>query len=106
MSFRWVVTPKLIIGENQTKARLVARGCEEDTSSLRNDSPTCMEDSLRRLLAVAACNNWSLNSIDIKAAFLQGNPIERELFLRPPKGANQSEKLWRLNKAVYGFSDA
>ena len=106
MSVRWVVTPKIVDGEKRTKARLVARGFEEDTSNLRTDSPTCMKDSLRLMLAVAASNSWSLNSIDIKAAFLQGNPIERELFLRPPKEANQSGKLWRLKKAVYGLSDA
>ena len=56
MSVRWLVTLKLINGE-KIKARLVARGFEEDTSSLRTDSPTCMKDSLCLFLAVAASNN-------------------------------------------------
>ena len=106
VSVRWVVTPKLIDGKMSTKARLVARGFEEDTSVLRTDSPTCMKDSLRLLFALSVSKNWSLNSIDIKAAFLQGNPIERKLYLRPPKEANQPDKLWLLRKVVYGLSDA
>ena len=106
MTVRWVVTLKLINGEEQTKARLVARWFEDDTSSLRTDSSTCMKDSVRLLLAVTASNSCSLNSIDIKTAFLRGNPKERELCLRPSKEANQSEKPWRLKKAVYGPSDA
>ena len=106
MSVRWVITPKMIDGKMSTKARLVARGFEEDSTALRTDSPTCMKDTLRLILAIAVSKKWALNSIDIKAAFLQGNPIERELYLRPPKEASQPGKLWRLKKVVYGLSDA
>ena len=49
---------------------------------------------------------WSINSIDIKAAFLQGKSIDRELFLKPPKEADSKGSLWKLKKAVYGLSDA
>ena len=106
ISVRWVVTPKLVDGLWKTKARLVARGFEEDKSSLRSDSPTCMKESLRLLFTLSASMDWALNSIDIKAAFLQGKPIERELYLRPPKEASQPNVLWKLKKVVYGLSDA
>ena len=105
ISVRWVITPKCVEGSWTTKARLVARGFEESTN-VRSDSPTCMKDSLRLLFTAAASNDWQLNSIDIKAAFLQGNPIERDLFLQPPREAKCDGMVWRLRKVVYGLSDA
>ena len=36
---------------------------------------------------------------------MQGKEINREVFLIPPAEAN-TDKLWRLNKTVYGLSDA
>ena len=106
ISCRWVVTPKIVDGEWRTKARLVARGFEEDSSQFRSDSPTCTKDSIRILLTVASSFGWKINSMDIKAAFLQGKAIDREVFLRPPKEANAKGKLWKLRKVVYGLSDA
>ena len=106
ISVRWVVTPRLVDGKMITEARLVARGFEEDSSALRTDSPTCMKDSLRLIFSLSVSRGWSLNSIDIKAAFLQGNAIDREVFLKPPKEANQPNHLWLLKKVVYGLSDA
>ena len=106
VSVRWVVTPKIIDGVWSTKARLVARGFEEDSSTIRADSPTCMRETLRTALAYAAFKNWNVNSIDIKTAFLQGKPIERNVYLRPPKEAGVSGVLWKLKKVVYGLSDA
>ena len=106
ISVRWVITPKVIEGKWSTKARLVARGFEEDSSLIRTDSPTCMRETLRIVLAYAVCRHWEINSIDIKAAFLQGKPIEREVYLRPPKEANSANKVWKLKKVVYGLSDA
>ena len=43
--------------------------------------------------------------IVVKATFLQGNPIEREVFLRPPREFYCGE-LWKLKKTVYGLCDA
>ena len=106
ISVRWVVTPKLIDGQWKIKARLVARGFEEDPTQFRTDSPTCMRETLKIAFAVIASKKWLINSIDIKAAFLQGKEIERKVFLRPPKEANCHEKLWLLKKVVYGLSDA
>ena len=106
ISVRWVVTPKLINGEWKSKARLVARGFEEDSSKFRSDSPTCMKESIRVMLATSASCKWDVNSFDIKAAFLQGKLIQREVYLKPPKEAKSPEKLWKLRKVVYGLSDA
>ena len=86
------------------KARLCARGCE-DYEDVPTDSPTCERDNVRLFLTIAASNNWTINSMDIKSAYLQGEPLNREIYLRPPKEA-KTEKLWKLNKCVYGINDA
>ena len=43
--------------------------------------------------------------MDVKTAFLQGNRIQRTVYLKPPKEAN-TKNLWLLQKCVYGLSDA
>ena len=48
---------------------------------------------------------WIINSIDVKTAFLQGKHLERTVIVRPPKEAN-TDKIWKLNKCVYGLADA
>ena len=106
ISTRWVITEKFNNGERFIKARLVARGFEEDDlDKLRTDSPTCGQESLQILMAIIVTNCWKINSLDIKAAFLQGKGITRDLLIKPPKEANTA-KLWRLNKTVYGLNDA
>ena len=84
VSTRWVISEKFKDGVKRTKARLVARGFEEDTRKLRIDSPTCSRECLRMVFMTAALMNWKLQSIDITAAFLQGSPLERDVYLRPP----------------------
>ena len=105
ISTKWVCTEKVKGDQLVLKARLVARGFEEDTSQLRSDSPTCSKESLRILLSILAGNHWDLRSMDIKGAFLQGLPISRELYLQPPHGFGQN-KLWKLEKTPYGLVDA
>jgi len=105
ISTRWVCTEKVKGGQLLTKARLVARGFEEDTSQLCSDCPTCSKESLRILLAILASNHWKLNAMDIKSAFLQGFPVSRDLYLQPPKEFDKG-KLWKLKKTPYGLVDA
>ena len=53
---------------------------------------------------VIAQEKWKLNSIDIKTAFLQGENIDRELYVLPPTEAN-TDKIWFLKKCTCGFAD-
>ena len=107
ISCRWVITEKgNPDGSSYIKARLVARGFEEDTTGVQTDSPTCGKESLRVVLAIAASQSWSCHSIDVKAAFLQGSPLEREVFLRPPSEANAGSHVWKMKTCVYGLNDA
>ena len=106
LSVRWVCTEKMIDGKIKTKARLVARGFEE-VQKAQSDSPTGNKDTLRIFLAIISSRGWSCRSIDIKAAFLQGEKFDRQVFLKPPKEANAvSGSLWKLKKCVYGLNDA
>ena len=64
-----------------------------------------MRESVRITLCIVATQGWTLHSIDFKTAFLQGNSIGREVYLRPPVECN-TEKVWKLKKTVYGLADA
>ena len=106
VSTRWVITEKTSEESQQVvlKARLCARVFEEE-QNFRTDSPTCSRESVRILFSILASHNWKLSSIDVTRAFLQGEAIERTVYLKPPPEAN-TNKLWRLKKCVYGLADA
>ena len=98
---RWVVTRK---GE-VIKARLVARGFQE-TADMVTDSPTIGKAVTRICLAVASSRSWLLKSTDVKSAFLQSDPPDRDVFLVPPKEVSKPGKVWLLKKSLYGLNDA
>ena len=105
LSTRWVLTKKL--NNNKIvcyKARLVARGFEEETPP-RTDSPTCSKNCLRLVFAIFAANSWLVYSLDIKSALLQGLPIDRDIFIKPPSQA-KTDNLWLLLQCPYGLADA
>ena len=101
ISTKWVVTYK----GDKIKARIVARGFQE-RQSVPSDSPTVAKTAFRCTLAIAARNQWTIKSTDIKSAFLQGQDIDRDVFLKPPKEANVPPGvIWKLNKSLYGLHD-
>ena len=105
ISTRWVCTRKIKGGNVVHKARLVARGFEENSKLLQKDSPTCSKETLRIVLFMIASHSWKVHSIDIKSAFLQGAPLDRDVFIRPPKEAN-TKCLWKMKRCPYGLADA
>ena len=101
ISTTWVCTNK-----GHKKARLVARGFEE-SEKLERDSPTVKKSTMRLMIVTAVSKGWTLKSSDIRCAFLQGNDIQREVFIKPPKEAKrEAGKIWRLKKTLYGLVDA
>ena len=105
LSVRWVITEKVQEDKEVVKARLVARGFEEDTEGVRKDSPTCSREAVRLLVSLAATKNWKCHTMDVKAAYLQGNEIERDVFVKPPPEFDNG-MVWKLKKTVYGLKDA
>ena len=106
VSVRWVLGEKEKDGDIEKRARLVARGYEDDLEGAPTDSPTVNKESLRVAFSVIASMGWEINSLDIKAAFLQGKPMTREVYIKPPKEAKMKGKLWRMKQCVYGLNDA
>ena len=105
ITVQWVLTQKYVDSSRVVKARLVARGFQEPNDHIKKDSPTASRESLRLLLSISSSFGWTMGSLDVKSAFLQGDNINRTVHLRPPKEAN-TDKLWRLNRCVYGLTDA
>ena len=98
---RWVVQEK----NGKVKARFVVKGCQEKIDP-RSDSPTASRDSFKLFLALAANEKFHLKSLDVTSAFLQGRPLERDLFISPPKEKSTPGKVWKLKKSCYGLYDA
>ena len=103
ISSTWVLCEK---DNGAVKARLVARGYEE-LGEVVSDSPTMNKSSLRIILSLAASKQWLLETTDIKSAFLQGDTINREVYVKPPREAKLEKGfLWKLEKCLYGLKDA
>lgn len=83
------------------EARLVAKGFpKENQGNMRKDSPTCLNTSLRLALSSHVPNKWITKVLDIKSAFFQGQLIERDVFLKPPKEAG-TNKFWKFKITIH-----
>ena len=106
ITVKWIFSEKEVNNTCTKKARLVARGFQENNQDLPTNSPTCNKESIRIILSVIASLQWKIHTLDVAAAFLQGKDLDREIYIKPPKQANCPGKLWRLKKCVYGLDDA
>ena len=72
------------------------------------DSPTANRESLRLFLSVSASLGFqNLCSIDVSAAFLQAEKLDREVYVKLPKFMNPDESYaYKLEKPLYGLTDA
>ena len=69
ISTRWVITTKTVQNSMITKARLVARGFEDQgLENRKTDSPTISKEALRILLALISTKGWSCNTLDVETA--------------------------------------
>ena len=105
ISTRWVITEKICEGQKGAKARLVARGFE-DEDQVPSDSPTAAKSTPRTVLAITANEGLVIETIDIKAAFLQSCTINRNVYILPLPEERQDGIIWKLEKTVYGLDDA
>ena len=56
--------------------------------------------------AMAANEGFNLRSMDIKAAFLQVNELDRDVYIEPPSDVKKEGVLWKLVKHLFGLKDA
>ena len=64
-------------------------------------APVIRYESLRLLLALCARNKWRPRQFDVKSAFLYGKL--KEVYMRPPSGFSDGDKVWKLNRCIYGL---
>ena len=57
-------------------------------------------------MVLAANSGFKVVSMDIRAAFLQANRLDREVFMKPPEDIRKEGKIWKLLKPLYGLDDA
>ena len=96
------------------KARLVVSGHRDpDIPHLETDAPTIGRLTILTLFQVVASRRkklvWMASAGDITAAFLNGDPLERELYLRQPKGGVQGlhpDQIFKVKKGIFGLPDS
>ena len=89
---------KIKDGQATVKARLTIRGDLEDTENVKTDAPTVRKANVKTLLMIAATEGWEIRSSDVQSAFLQSVPLERDVFVLPPKEKRVPGLLWKLKK--------
>ena len=98
---RWLVQEK----NGKVKARFVVKRCQEKLDP-RSDSPTTSRDSFKLFLSLAANEDFHMKSLDVTSAFLQGRPLERDLYIKPPSEKSSIGKVWKLKIFCYGLYEA
>jgi len=103
----WVFTTK---SDGHKKARLVAKGFSQ-IKGIDFDhifSPVVRYESIHLLLVVAALENWDIEGLNIKSAFLYGQ-LDEEIYMEQPEGFKIHDQEWkvlRLRQAIYGLKQA
>ena len=96
------------------KARLVIGGHKDpDIHMLQTDAPTINRLSVLILLQLVASRKgserWEASAGDITAAFLNGDELDRELYLLQPKtglSGLHPQQLLKITKGIFGLPDS
>ncbi|KAF7572456.1 hypothetical protein PtrM4_099560 [Pyrenophora tritici-repentis] len=101
----WVYTYKLDKHHRliKCKARLVVRGDQQrNITSQDTYAATLAGRSFRMLMAIAAKYDLELKQYDVTNAFVHAT-IDREIYMRMPKGYQKPGTLLKVQKALYGL---
>jgi hypothetical protein len=101
----WVYTYKLDKHHRfmKCKARLVVRGDQQrNITSQDTYAATLASRSFRMLMAIAAKCDLELKQYDVTNAFVHAS-MDRETYMRMPKGYTKRGTILRVQKALYGL---
>lgn len=87
------------------KARLVARGYQQNYENEEIYAPVAKASTIKMLFAIVNDLNLEMEQLDVKTAFLNGTLTE-EVYIEPPKGQEQvvyGTKVCKLQKSIYGL---
>lgn len=95
-------------GSRMLKARIVTHANHDsEKDDIRKDSSNASLFIVRLLLSLATFLGFRTATADIKGAFLQSGPIDRDIYVRPPRDWGFIRGiLWKLLKLPYGISNA
>jgi hypothetical protein len=101
-------------GPRRAKARLVVQNHTEQGSThgankvdLQCFAPTTSRGAFKLILCLMLHHGWLPKTIDVRTAFLQGKPLRRKVYVRPPPEAGlPRDQVWLLLQALYGLVEA
>ena len=107
---KWVLTKKYNKEGNllKYKARLVAKGYSQQPGMDYTDTFSLVVhlETIQTLLALAVAEDWEIQKMDVKGAYLNGT-IKEEIYMHQPEGYdNGTGQLCHLIKSLYGLKQA
>ncbi|RVW64346.1 Retrovirus-related Pol polyprotein from transposon RE1 [Vitis vinifera] len=109
---KWIFTIKYKVDGSveRFKARLVARGFTQsyEIDYQETFAPVAKLNTIRILLSLAVNQDWCLQQLDIKNAFLNGD-LEEEVYMEIPPGFEGSmakNQVCKLQKSLYGLKQS
>ena len=70
-------------------------------------APTVSREIIMMTITMIISSGWKMHSRDVEKAFLQSKRLRREVYIQSPgELATDSDVVWRLRKAAYGFGEA
>jgi len=108
---KWVFKVKNTEGKvTRFKARLVAKDFSQKKGKDYEDtfSPVVRHSTLKTLIALAVELDLTIEHMDVKTAFLNGDLLET-IYMTQPEGfvrENKDHLVCKLNKAIYGLKQA
>jgi len=107
---KWVLTKKYNKDGNlqKYKARLVAHGYSQQTGMDYNDtfSSVVRLEMIQTLLALAVAEDWEIQQMDVKGAYLNGM-IKEQIYMKQPEGYDDGTgRACHLIKSLYGLKQA